>query len=211
MNETTTITREQFLNKAVDALRPWFKQAGFPVPDKVRVTCGWPSSNALARKKRHIGECWPRSASKDKFNEIFISPCVDEFVAGQRAQCVGEILVHELVHAVDDCKNAHKGPFKKVMKAVGLEGKPTATEPGDALYAELKRIESRLCGYPHAKLDATKTKRKAQTTRMVKCECGDCGYTVRTTRKWLEDVGAPICPCNKKPMEFEIPEELEAD
>jgi hypothetical protein len=46
---------------------------------------------------------------------------------------------------------------------------------------------------------------------MVKCECGDCGYTVRTSRKWLEESGAPICPCNKKSMGFEIPDELDSD
>ena len=32
-----------------------------------------------------------------------------------------------------------------------------------------------------------------QTTRMLKCECPACGYTVRTTRKWL-DIAVPTCP-----------------
>jgi hypothetical protein len=41
---------------------------------------------------------------------------------------------------------------------------------------------------------------------MVKCACEECGYTARTTKKWLEEAGAPICPCNKKPMAFEMPE-----
>jgi hypothetical protein len=51
-------------------------------------------------------------------------------------------------------------------------------------------------------LDITKLKTKKQSTRMVKCECPDCGYIVRTTRKWLEE-GAPICPCNKREMRYE--------
>ena len=38
-------------------------------------------------------------------------------------------------------------------------------------------------------------------TRMVKCQCGDCAYTVRTTRKWLDELGPPLCPCNSEPME----------
>lgn len=33
-----------------------------------------------------------------------------------------------------------------------------------------------------------------QSTRMLKVECGSCGYTLRTTAKWLE-VGTPTCPC----------------
>jgi hypothetical protein len=28
----------------------------------------------------------------------------------------------------------------------------------------------------------------------LKAECGDCGYTVRVTRKWVDDAGAPHCP-----------------
>lgn len=35
--------------------------------------------------------------------------------------------------------------------------------------------------------------RIVQSTRLHKCECGDCGYTVRVSRKWLEK-GAPHCP-----------------
>ena len=42
------------------------------------------------------------------------------------------------------------------ITAVGLEGKPTSTVPGDEVHAELKRIESKLGKYPHSKLDFTK-------------------------------------------------------
>ena len=37
--------------------------------------------------------------------------------------------------------------------------------------------------------------KKPQSTRLLKAECGECGYTVRVTKKWLEAKGAPICPC----------------
>jgi hypothetical protein len=33
-----------------------------------------------------------------------------------------------------------------------------------------------------------------QTTRMLKLACGGCGYTVRTTEKWLK-TGVPTCHC----------------
>lgn len=45
------------------------------------------------------------------------------------------------------------------------------------------------------------TRPKKQTTRLKKCECRECGYTVRVTAKWLE-VGAPHCP-NHGAMEVE--------
>lgn len=43
--------------------------------------------------------------------------------------------------------------------------------------------------------------KKKQTTRMVKVVCAGCGYVARTTHKWLDEAGAPICPCNQEPME----------
>lgn len=33
-----------------------------------------------------------------------------------------------------------------------------------------------------------------QSTRLIKAACGDCGYTIRVTQKWLEQ-GNPGCPC----------------
>ena len=42
-------------------------------------------------------------------------------------------------------------------------------------------------------------------TRNLKVQCGDCAYSVYTTRKWLAAYGAPLCPnpeCSdyRKPM-----------
>jgi hypothetical protein len=34
---------------------------------------------------------------------------------------------------------------------------------------------------------------KKQSTRMLKAECPECGYTIRLTKKWA-DVGLPRCP-----------------
>src|SRR3546814_13074211 len=49
---------------------------------------------------------------------------------------------------------------------------------------------------PHARLDTygESTAPKKQKTRMLKCEGAECGYAVRTARKWLEQAGAPLCP-----------------
>ncbi len=33
--------------------------------------------------------------------------------------------------------------------------------------------------------------------------CSHCSYTARTTRKWLQDVGAPICHCNREEMQIQ--------
>ena len=39
-------------------------------------------------------------------------------------------------------------------------------------------------------------------TRLIKTQCGHCGYIARVTRRWIADVGAPLCPCKGEPMEL---------
>lgn len=34
---------------------------------------------------------------------------------------------------------------------------------------------------------------KGSGSRLLKVECATCGYVARTTRKWLDEVGAPLC------------------
>lgn len=38
-------------------------------------------------------------------------------------------------------------------------------------------------------------------TRLLKAQCGSCAYTVRVTRRWLAELGPPLCPCNREPLE----------
>lgn len=186
------MTREQWLNEAVGKIRPMFVEAGFALPE-IKVSCGWPSKGALSEKKRRIGECWPAEAAKDKVTQVFISPYLDD-VAG-----VGGVLatlVHELLHAAIGCKHGHKAPFKRAMVKVGLVGKATATEADDKLMEKIAAWTDALGPYPNAALDplVVAKLRKKQSTRLIKCECPECGYLCRTTKKWIDDVGAPHCP-----------------
>ncbi len=49
-------------------------------------------------------------------NQIFISPALSDSVA------VLDTLMHELIHAVDDCENKHGPVFKKMALKLGLKG-----------------------------------------------------------------------------------------
>lgn len=198
--------REQWLSDAVKLMTPLFEQHGYKVP-AVRVACGWPSVKALSAKSRRIGECWSTEAAEDGVSQIFISPWLDD---PSGVQGILPTLVHEVVHAVVGNKEGHNKVFGKCARAVGLEGKLTATIAGETLVTQCKDWAKQLGAYPHAQLDSLKSPRKKQTTRLVKAEC-ECGYNVRVTRKWLEEVGAPICPHNKKVMSYEIPDELDSD
>jgi hypothetical protein len=168
---------------------------GAEIPARVKVSVGWPSKKALASNPR-VGECWSEKCSKDGLNQIFISPKLDE------PAYVSAVLLHELVHAAVGLDCGHKGEFKRVAKALGLEGQMTATNPGPALEARLNALVAKLPAIPHAELgpDAESNAPKKQTTRLVKVACPECEYTVRTTAKWLE-VGLPTCPCGEEMQE----------
>ena len=198
-------TREQWLEAAVRLMSPLFQEKEYEVP-AVKVSCGFPSGRALSRKNQAIGECWGKAITVDGVPQIFVSPLIKD------PEEVLEILIHEVVHAVVGTEAKHGSKFRKCALAIGLEGKMTATHAGENLNQDFRvNFVPKLGEYPHAGLKPKARPEKKQTTRMVKCECKKCGYAVRTSRKWLDEAGAVLCPCNGKPMSFEIPPELEPE
>ena len=192
----TKDTREGWLLRACDTMNPWLKQAGAGATPKYRVSVGWPLGGRAKQKEgkgsHRIGECFCSSASKDGTHEMFISPLLDDPIL------VLATLYHELIHAYVGIKAKHGPDFKVVAVKAGLEGKMTATLPGKELTDKLKVLAKELGPYPHASLGTGGDRLKPkQGTRMLKVECPGCGYSVRTTQKWL-DVGTPTCPCGKQ-------------
>ena len=174
-------TGEEWLNEGLILIRPLFKEIGQKVPARVRVSCGFPSRNPFG-KKRRIGECWSDKASAGKVFEIFVSPVLNT-------------LVHEAVHAIVGLEAGHKTPFKRVALAVGLTGKMTATVAGPALLERINAITVKLGCYPHDELSRMTNNAPKDKCRLIKASCPDCGYVIRTTRKWIEEAGLPTCPC----------------
>lgn len=201
-------TRESWLDAAavviLDTL--WaaeLKELGKATP-KIATSCGWPLGAKPGSSREILGQCWAANASEKHRHEIFVSPRL-----AKPAEVLG-VLAHELVHAIDGNQNGHRRPFKRLCDRLGLEGKPTSAFPGDELAGKLKLLATALGPYPHGTMNARPNgKKKKQSTRLVKCACIACGYTCRTTRKWLDDAGAPLCPCNGEPMMAEDPEEDE--
>jgi len=194
MNELACVhTREEWLMNCLAILRGDFLANGHVVPEKIRVSCSWPSKGALAKKKR-IGEAWSSDNSNDQTFEIFISPVLDNGPA------VLATLVHEIVHCVVGLSNKHNKVFSHCAKSMGLEGKVTATKTGESLQHRLEDIVSQIGKYPHAELHAV-IKDKPQSTRYLKIKCAACGCVARMTRKWLEQVGLPTCGCGSLMLE----------
>ena len=69
-------TREAWLEEAMSEVSVQFKRLGFPLPKRIRVTCGFTSGGTRKRPggKVLIGECWDSSRSGDKSFEIMVSP-----------------------------------------------------------------------------------------------------------------------------------------
>lgn len=196
--------REVWLASAVSKLRPFFSSKGFEIPEKVRVSCGLPSSRAFGTTKRAIGEAWASTATRDKHFEIFISPTID------KAADVLPTLTHELVHVTVGLKCGHKGRFTECARAVGLVGPWTSTSASETLSARLNGLSEKLGKYPHGSLSKMTNGKKKQGTRMIKVFCKGCTYTIRTTMSWLM-IGVPECPdpnCHKHgvPMHVDLPD-----
>lgn len=194
------MNREQWLNELAARLdTALFTPAGSPLPTNLRISVGFPSTRATSPTKRRIGECWYSDASADLQFEIFISPTIGD---GLRA---GDVLVHELCHAVLPKGTKHNRTFAKLARRMGLEGKPTATTASEELAATLHTLIADLGEYPHAELHPM-CDRKKQKSRMLKAACAECGYTVRLSRQWL-DIAVPVCPVHGGEMAYEAPEE----
>jgi hypothetical protein len=180
--ETYHETREAWLAHAMTLIEPKFKAHNYTVPE-TKAACGFAPG---ARGGKALGVCVSPKASAKGFTEIWISPTEADPVK------VLGVLVHEMVHAAVGVEAGHGKAFKLCCDKLGLEGKATAALPGAQLRHWLvAEVLPMIGGYPHAAVDLNA--RKKQGTRMIKLVCPETGYTVRTTKKWLE-FGLPLSP-----------------
>jgi len=195
--EAQTI-REAWLNKAIrHVCVRVFQPAGFDLrEDTMKVSCSWPAGRA---PDKVIGQCWPRKASASGHNEMFITPVLADPVK------VLDVLVHEMVHAFDDCESKHGAAFRKIAEKVGLEGAMKSAHAGETLLGTLREIAADLGPYPHREITLT-MKEKKQKTYMLKCVCQteSCGFLFRTTQSMIDKAPDPvmICPaCGEQTVE----------
>lgn len=173
------VDREAWLTGAAeiiiaDLLGPAARVAGADPAPPVRVSVGWSRG---ARGGRALGSCHPRAMSADGRNELFIAPTIDVPAVALST------LVHELVHAADDCRDGHRGRFVAMARMVGFIPPWRMTTPGPVLSTYLDELAAALGPYPHARLDDSA--RRRQGTRMLPIECSTCGWRARTTASHL--------------------------
>jgi hypothetical protein len=83
----------------------------------------------------------------------------------------------------------------------------TSTNAGEWLKALIGEWISAEGEYPHSTLS---TRYKKQSTRLHKCDCVQCGYTMRISSKWLK-LATPRCPLGHGDMthDFKIDDEYD--
>ena len=180
--ETYHETRETWFAHAMTLIEPRFTAHGYKLP-ATKAACGFPPG---ARGGKVLAVCISPKASAEGITEIFVSPTISDPMKALGA------LLHEMVHAAVGVEAGHGKAFKLCCDKLGLEGKATAALPGTTLRHWLvEEVLPLIGGYPHAAVDLNA--RKKQGTRMIKLVCPETGYTVRTTKKWLE-FGLPLSP-----------------
>lgn len=181
-------TREEWLLKTLTNLNRLFLNHGAIIPDH-RVSMSWPIGNY----KKVIGQYFPSSLHADGIASIYISPSLPTSVA------ILEVYVHELVHACTP-GDGHGKAFGRLARAIGLDGKLTATKAGAGLLLRLNELIAELGEIPSSPVTYTRLTKK-QTTRLVKVQCSNCGYICRVTNTWLIHCGTPLCRCNGDAMQ----------
>jgi hypothetical protein len=170
------MTREEWLTTAGETLLAEFDLQS---PRPWRVAPASPKGSTL-------GQCFASAASSDGANEIYVSLSITCPVKAVT------VLLHELLHAIDDCQSGHKGRFEQLALLVGLERPLTHYNPSDALTARITELVAILPPSPLVPM----AQPKKQKGRMVALTCTACGWKAHTTRPRANALPVPaICPC----------------
>lgn len=190
-------TREQWLVALASSLRHTFEEAGSPLPEKVRLSCGFTSHGSGGKR---IGECWSDKSSATNHVEIFIKP--DQV----KPMDVAAIVLHELCHAALGTEAKHGKEFRKLATGLGLEGKMTATHAGEKAIALLEPLVETLGPYPHSALSGIKKEKKESTSPKWKLlRCPECEFKAYQLEEQLS-FGRLKCPSDR--VELLLKEEM---
>lgn len=180
------INREQWLNEMVVLLRPVFQEKSYPIPENVKVSCGY------GKKNKAIGVC-VEIIEEGRF-EIFISPEIDDIYE------VCNALVHELSHACVGGANKHNSLFQDCVFSMHLDGPARSTQVTEEFKQLMRPILEKLPEYPHKPIPINPSEKKDRDKKTFKAICRTCGYTVSVNKKWLDEA-QPICPLGHGSMD----------
>ncbi len=161
MTQPLYATREEWLNAAVEELRPFFSSNGHTLPAEIRVATGYPT-NAKRSGFKVLGQCIPNTNSADGHYEICVSPQVDN------PYKVTEVLIAQLACTAKGALNQANKAYAKVAEAMHILPAGTASNPyyetshGAAFDSAYAAIIQSLGTYPHAKVGTPATLPRAR-------------------------------------------------
>lgn len=213
---TDTMIREAWLIAAWnEVIVPMYREAEIDIPENVHISLGFSKGHEENASVR--GATFAKEAANDGSYQVFVSPFIKD------GYDVLLVLAHEAAHVIDDLEHGHDKGFQEIAAKVGFAAPFTTSlaMPPDG-QAQLILAAEALGEWPHAGMDPLKEateRRRAPVTpggagmaepapvirwssgpvkqygsRMVKVVCPHDGYTVRTSRKWLDLLGPPLCP-----------------
>ena len=141
MSDVHVWSRDVWLAQAVDALRWICSRSGLEVPP-LMVASGQVSVQKDGRPVR--AECSPSWVSVEGLPLVIVGEHLSDPV-----EILG-CLLHEMIHAADDCLDGHGDWFRGWARALGLEGDVRSTQLGRQLRNRLSRLCIGLGPYPSA-------------------------------------------------------------
>ena len=198
MKKTVKITNveieiSKWLEKATQELQKQvFTPAKLRVPTKLRLNVG--SMTGKGDRNHTLGCCYRKDVAHG-VNMITLNISTTQAKNSAR---VLDVLVHELIHAIDNNKHGHKGEFKKMALAVGLEGKMTATVATKKLKKTLNGIVKKIGKFPTKAVSLEGLQK--DVNRNLKLECDgtdevacDHGFNINKTR--IQEMSSHTCLC----------------
>lgn len=173
------MTQQDWLQKAYVLIREQLLTSVPPIGEVI-VTYGFPSKGA----RKFLGECHYEAKKLESVGiqgykaAIFVHPN-----QWDTADNVLGTLVHEMCHAATPGAK-HRGAFKLLAEAIGMEGKPTVCSPGADLADTLRELTSDIGDFPAAPLKLTGAGKKPGS-RLRLWECG-CPVKVRVASDEFE-------------------------
>ena len=171
------------MQHVVSAMQGWFDDLGFPLP-VFEVRTGFPSAG---QRSPNITDSWAQDDGGSYV--IFVRPDRSD------ATEVAAALAFQLCRIAVGERDSHGYLFRHLAISIGLKGTKTESPPGTLFKELIKPVLKDAGQLPSPEISPTDKDRKtSQTTRMMKVSCEECGYVARVSRKWLDEVGPPLCP-----------------
>lgn len=180
--------------KRVDTREAWLHQASYLCVVAIKKVAadldieltepknGYDVSMAPITARRCIGQCYGASEDRDQKARIVIDVSLECPVR------VIHVLLHELVHAYTN-GDGHRGRFPKIMKALGSEGKMTATVEGEQQAEWIaERVLTLLPEWSsvHSVWSFKRRGQRGKGSRLIKVQCKECDCIYRMSQKWIE-------------------------